>query len=477
MRCDEAHPVRANIRRRSSGWLAALVPVVLLTSGVAQAEAPPIKIANVSALLRDDRAIAEWLKQRHHDVLAAEARIAQARADVGTARLPLQNPQLDVTLGGLQVGAPNALNKPKPSGFGELYNVGVGITQTIELGKRGPRIESAEIRSEESEKTFLDTLGDRVSVARTAMARVAYLKARMTLLEDNLAGARRVADLQKARFDKGAVSGNDYDRLLLDNISLEADIARSRSDLESALSACSSAMLAQCDAQSAQLADVDAAAPLPPNVAALAGDIDKRPDVAAARLEGNAAEKDAVLAERRAIPDPSVRVGFTHDQYEVGGSQPNSFQVTLTVPLPIFDHGQHDAAKARAHAMEQRHLANGLANSARSDFAGLLSRKGFLESALRTFDSMAVPKSTGILDATSKAFDQGQVNMTDLLLARRTHLSLVLNQRDMHFEYFSVRNDLRHTLALDTQGVTLPAAGGAPREQEQARGPKLIGSR
>ncbi|APR81873.1 Heavy metal RND efflux outer membrane protein, CzcC family protein [Minicystis rosea] len=413
-------------------------------------DASGARAAPVSGLLHDDRAIVTWLKQRHHALLAAQARVAQARADVGAARILLPNPQVDVTLGGIGVGRGNYTLPPgTPLGFNDTSNIGVGITQTIELGKRGPRVEAAELRAESAGKGWEDALGDRVAEARSALARVAYLKARMVLLEDNMEGARRSADLQKARLDRGAVSGSDYDRLLLDNISLEADIARARADLEAALSTCAGIMLAPCDAAAAQIADVDAAAPLPAQVAAMSDEIDKRPDVQAARLEGAAAEKDAVLAERRAIPDPSLRVGFTHDNYLAGGSQPNTFQITLTVPLPIFDHGQHDAAKARARALEQRYVANGLAAVAQRDFAGLLSRKAFVESARRTLDTVAVPKSTGILDATTKAFEQGQVSMTDLLLARRTHLSLVLTQMDLHFEHFSVRSDLRHTLALD----------------------------
>src|SRR5262249_12227747 len=156
----------------------------------------------------------------------------------------------------------------------------------------------------------------------------------------------------------------------------------SRSDLESALSACAQTMLATCDPTGAGLADVDAAAPLPQNVASMGAEVEKRPDVQAAKLESAAAESDAILAGRRILPDPSLRIGYYRDQTQLaplGGSTstPNWMNLTLTVPLPIFDRGQHDSAKARAHALEARHLADGIVATARSDFAGLISRKGF----------------------------------------------------------------------------------------------------
>jgi cobalt-zinc-cadmium efflux system outer membrane protein len=464
LRSVAAFPVGGRSFRHAAVLTAILIAPQLVSSR-ARAElgvdAPPVRSAPVATLLHDDRAIAEWLKQRHHDVLAAEARIAQAHADVGTAHLLLPNPQLDIGIGGLSF-APSAP-------FGTSGNFGVGLTQTIELGKRGVRIEAAELRADESGKTFLDTLGDRVSDARTALAKVAYLKTKWALLEQNLAGAKRVAEVEKSRTDLGQLSGNDYDRLLLDNISLEADIARSRADLDSALAACGQIMLAPCEVGSANLADVDAAAPVPANFAGMGGEIDKRPDVLAARLESAAAERDAVLAGRRAIPDPTVRLGYLRDNTQLNpmtgmviqGTSANSFQLTLTVPLPIFDHGQHDAAKARFHALEQRHVADGLITGARSDFAGLLHRKAFLQSAMGTLDTVAVPKSAAILDATTKALDLGKVYMTDLILARRTHLALVQTQMDMHFELFGVRNDLRHTLGLDTAGMSAPAASAS----------------
>lgn len=413
------------------------------------------KPAPVVALLKNDNALKDWLKQRNHDVLAADARVNQARADLGTASLLAPNPQVDLTLGGLQIGPQNSqltvpATPPPILNFGNTANYGIGFTQTIELGKRGPRMGAARLRLEGAGKTYLDTLGDRVAGARSALARVVYLKARMNLLEDNLAGATRVVELERARFEHGAISGNDFDRLLLDTISLETDIARSRSDLAGALALCAAALRAGCEIPSGNIQDVDAAAPLPAGLGARLGGIENRPDIQAARLEGAAAEHDAILAGRKAIPDPSIRIGFVHDTYLAGGAQPNALQITVTVPLPIFDHGQHDAAKARAHVAEQRHIVEGMMNGARGDYRGLLDRKVFLEATLKTLDGTAVPKSTTVLATTSKAFDSGQVSMTDLLLARRTHLALVLTQLDLHFEHFGVRNGLRHTLGLDT---------------------------
>ena len=413
----------------------------------------------MGALLRDDGALVEWIGRRNGEILAADARIAQASADVGASRLLLPNPTADVAVGGFTLGRTNPAagsgdpKYPNGLGFGDTSNFNGGISQTIELGKRGPRMEAADLRLKGARKSYELALSDKLADARYALARVVYLKARLSTLEDGLASAQKSDELQKSRLDHGGISGNDYDRLQLDTISLETDVARSRSEYVGALAACEGILYAPCDAAEGGIAALDAAAALPGSLPEPAGSIGRRPDIEAAQLEGAAAEQDAVLARRRAIPDPTVRLGYTHDNLLVSGSQPNTLSLSVSVPLPFFDRGQHDAAKAAARAAEQRYLVTALSASAQASYVGLVDHRTFLEAALKRLDAVAVPRSAGVLDTTQKAFGQGQVGMTDLLLARRTHLGLILNQLDMRFDYFSVRNDLRRVLGLDASAI------------------------
>ena len=88
---------------------------------------------------------------------------------------------------------------------------------------------------------------------------------------------------------------------------------------------------------------------------------------------------------------------------------------------------------------------------ARSEIEALLERKGFLESTLGLLQDQALPKSKAVLDAAVSAVNQGEVGMTELLLARRTHIDLRLKVMDLQFDAFSVRNDLRRALGLDAE--------------------------
>jgi cobalt-zinc-cadmium efflux system outer membrane protein len=439
-----------------------LPATLLLTSSPAWSEvnssasAAPSKTVPVGALLRDDAALLDLIGRRSGEVLAADARIAQASADVGASRVLLPNPTADFAVGGFTLGRTNPASDAthvNGLGFSDTSNFNFGLSQTIELGKRGPRMEAADLRLKEANKSYAVTLADKLADARYALARVVYLKARLATLEEGLASAQKSDELQKSRLDHGGISGNDFDRLQLDTISLETDVARSRSEYIGALAACEGVLYARCDAGADDASALDAAAALPPTLPEPAASIASRPDIAVAHLEAAAAEQDAVLARRRGIPDPTVRLGYTHDNGQISGAQPNTLSLSVSVPLALFDHGQHDAAKATARAAEQRHLVTALSAGAQASYGALVDHRTFLEASLSRISAVAVPKSAGVLDTTQKAFGQGQVGMTDLLLARRTHLALILNQIDMRFDYFNVRNDLRRVLGLDATSI------------------------
>lgn len=408
----------------------------------------PPKIS-VSALLKDAAALGTWLDAHHVEVAAADAHVAAVRADVGNAKL-IPNPTLDASLNNITLGKTNP-SDPR-LGFGDTTNFNFGLSETFELGKRGPRVDAAELRLESAKRGREATVADKIGDARVMLGRVVYLRARLAVLEQSLTTAKKVAEIEKVRLDNGGISGVDFDRLILDTMNLEADLQRARADLVSSLATCQGVLYAQCDADGTSLDDLDAAAPIPatpPSPEAAQAKIEQRADIAAIKLESAATKKDAELARARAIPDPNVRVGYTHDNLTIAGNQPNTLGFTLTIPLPIFDHGQHDAAKAEAHARELELQAKAAVVGASTSIDALVARKTFLETATKTLSTTTIPKSASVLDTTSQAFDRGQVSLTDLLIARRTHIALQLNQMDMRFDYFSVRCDLRRALGLD----------------------------
>jgi cobalt-zinc-cadmium efflux system outer membrane protein len=425
-------------------------PAVSPASPSATAAAAPI-----ATLLADPASLVAWLKRMNPDVKAAVSRVQQAEAEVGTARL-WQNPTLDVGINNITIGH---FNRPAPGVTrGDTVNYSVGLSQTIELGKRGPRVRAAKLRRDASSEEYRSTLLGLVSDARAAMTKVAYLGARQHILEDGLVSAQSMADLTKIRLDRGDVSGVDQDRLLLDVERVERDVADNRSDLEDALADCEALLFAPCKADAATLDSAEKSAGQSTYAdldAAIAG----RPDLRALRLEQQAAVADATMHRRSAIPDPTLGVTYTRDYYVASGNQPYTVGVSASIPLPFFDHGQYQAIEADHRAEELTATLQSTERHAASDARSLVIRRRVLLSKLENIQRAALPRSKSVVDSTTVAYQRGQISLTDLLIARREHASLLLEEADTRFALFNIENDLRRALGIDQDLV-----GQKPRE-------------
>lgn len=421
--------------------VAALAAGILYASNAfGKPTGPP---APVERLLRDSRALETWLARRQPELRAASARVTQARAEVGAdSRLP--NPTLDASVSG-------AIGRRNPPGlpFSDTIAYSIGLSETIELGKRGPRIRAAELRRSAATHAYRGELASQLAAARSALARVVYLEARQRILDERLSAANAVAKLDSTRLAHGDVSGIDHDRLVLDAATVEREAADNRAAYQDALADCSAVLVASCTPGSADMKSVDQAAPVPdplPDAQAAAA---RRADVRALDLAGAAASEDARFWRHHALPDPTLGVTYTRDYLEYAGDQPYSLTLSLSLPLPIFDHGQYQARRADAEANELHLSARALEQRARAGVASLVAQRHILQQKLSRLQKDSLPRSSTVLRATEEAYRHGEVSMTDLILARREHEAVVLDAIDTRFALFTTRNELRRMLGVD----------------------------
>jgi cobalt-zinc-cadmium efflux system outer membrane protein len=288
-----------------------------------------------------------------------------------------------------------------------------------------------------------------VSDARAAMTRVAYLAARQQILDDSLTSAQSMAALTKIRLDRGDVSGVDHARLLLDSDRVGRDASDNRSDLQDALADCEALLFAPCQADGASLEAAEKSAGGQFATDDLNSAIAARPDLRALRFEQRAALAEGTLHRRGAIPDPSLGVTYTRDYYEAAGAQPYTLGISASVPLPFFDHGQYQARASDHRAEELSAILQSTQRHAASDARSLLIRRRLLQAKLENIQNTALPRSNEVVGSTTTAYERGQISLTDLLITRREHAALKLEEADTRFALFSVENELRRALGID----------------------------
>lgn len=396
-------------------------------------------------MLSNSTALRQRLSTVSPDIQAAQARVDQAEAVVRGSRL-YPNPTLSLQMGSLAIGHRN----PRSLSILDTPSIGIGIAETVQIGKREPRIRAARLARDSEVASAQATLAMRVGNAREALARLIWLQERERLLQERLVASREVLGMEKIRLEHGDISGIDHDRLVVDTTAIERAVADNRVEAELVAASCEALLLGPCLVDG-NIAVVDGAAPVPTTLEAQASRVLERAELRALRLSVSAAEATAEAARRQAIPDPTLGLTYTHDYLTFAGNQPNTITLWASLPLPLSNRGQHDAALAQAQGRELGYHARAIEKESLAMVRALASQQRVLHSKLDTLSRVALPSSTRAIEASQSAYQRGQISMTDLLLVRREHFSVLLDELDTRFDLFSVRNALRRTLGLDEE--------------------------
>ncbi|HSD91027.1 MAG TPA: TolC family protein [Kofleriaceae bacterium] len=437
---------------------AAVVPtnlaprLILAACAVAASPAPAHADAiGVSSLLTDPAQLARRLRDVDPVVASAQQRVIAASALTRQARV-YPNPELSAALGGIVVGRGNTFNGSiGPTSLRDTGNVSLGVSELVELGKRAPRRAAADARSREVQEQAVAALGARLADGTEALGKLAYLTARRDVVSANLEAARKLLALEKVRLEHQDLAPVELERIALDTSALELQLRRADAEVASALAECNVLLQGSCTTEGLDQKTLDASATLPANLPEPTSAILNRPLRNASRMEASALEWDARLAEHRKIPDPTIGLSYTYDTYQYGGGVPNTFMLSVGIPLPFFDRGNHDAAAARANARAVEAEDQAAVREATGTVGALFARRDALGQTLSQLEQQSLPSSTRIIEQTRKAFDLGQSGLADLLLVERAHRDLLLDVLETRFELFEVRAQLREELGLDDE--------------------------
>lgn len=405
------------------------------------------------ATMPDEEHLSELLWEHSPDFAAARARVAAAQADVTRAHL-LPNPEADLSWNTIPIGP---TNPPGLSRLKDVPNYNVGLSELIELGKRGPRQDAARAALTATVLDTLAALRSRTYEVLDRAAEVATTEVRLAQLETLAADAAKLSELQRARAQHGDAAGLDVDRATLEEEQLRTLLGEERAHLADALLACTRTAGVTCepfggrDTATAFLSARLSRAPAPTNLYA-------RPDLRSLEAQEQSARASLALARRRWLPDPTVRAGYVRDQFVVSGNQRDSLYVGLSVPLTFFDHGQADAAAASASLESARQSREQLRTQAAREVESLTAQLQAVQERRERLRGQTLPLAEGVVQRLDAAVRAGGAALQDLLLARRSYGELLLHAADLDLTAFHL------TLELDRARAAGPAAPAPLRD-------------
>jgi cobalt-zinc-cadmium efflux system outer membrane protein len=389
--------------------------------------------------------------QHNHNMLAARTTIQQSEAEETTANLR-PNPTLFADWEYLPLGSPSKQNPnlyPGVSTSDYLKNnteADIGLSYLIERGKkRQHRLQAAQDITAQTRSIVADNERGLSFNTASLFVNVQLAESALELADRDLKSFQKTVDLGELRYNKGAISEDDYLKIKLQLLQFETDYQQAELAKVQALSD-----LRQLLGYESISADYDVAGPF--DYEPLKGNLEdfqlkalqNRPDLRAAEQGATAAKSQFELQKAIGKQDLTVQGNYSH----VNGI--NAANFLGSIPLPIFNRNQGEIARTRiaiTQAQEQEKGTNGQAlTDVRDAYEGLrvsdrivqLYRSGYLEVAQKD------------RDIAEYAYQRGAVSLLDFLDAERNYRATQLAYRQALASYLLALEQMRQAVGTRT---------------------------
>jgi cobalt-zinc-cadmium efflux system outer membrane protein len=452
----------ARHRRRLPAILAAWA---LLGGGGTRAWAEEKAPEFVPDARQDLGALTQQVARRSASLQGELLAVDLARTEAQQSRL-LGNPTLDATWGTIPIGPSNPRDLPSP--LLNVPNYGIGLSYTFPIGKRGPRRRRGEALLEGSRASYEATArGQAIDFARVLGA-LATSNMRLEGLKGLLEEGRGTIGLAQARLATGFGTGLDIDRLEIDLSRIEQQLFANEGESRTAQANCANFVGVACRPFADGAGAKAFLAAWIARAREASGPIEDRADLRALEAQGRAAEAESEWARAQSIPDPTIRLGYTYDRFQVSGNQQHSLMLSVSLPLPIFDTGRVQVQAAEARRLRASSQRTQLLTAGQARVAAL---RRLLEVQIRRQEAITgklLPRARAVLGDLEKAANNRLIPFVEVIAARRTVNELLLDEADSYGDGFQAAVEL---LAVQADAPGVRAALTPPPTSTEPAGP------
>jgi outer membrane protein, heavy metal efflux system len=427
-------------RNSAAGLIACTVLVCALAGNPAFGQAQgPVRITLDEAI--------QMALQHNHNLLAARTTILQSEADEKAANVR-PNPSLFADWEYLPLGSPARQN---PSVYGGqsigdyLHNnseADIGLSYLIERGrKRQHRLQAAKDLTAQTRSLVTDNERTLTFTVASLFVNVQLAQSTIELADKDLKSFQKTVDLGELRYNKGAISEDDYLKIKLQLLQFETDYQQAELAKVQALSDLRQLLGYESVAPDYDVAGAFDYQPLPGNLEDFQlKALQDRPDLRAAEQGVTAARSQYEVQKTIAKPDVTVQGNYSHV------NAINAVTFYGSIPLPIFNRNQGQIEHARlaiTQAQEQEKATHGQA---------LTDVRDAYE-ALRVSDRIIQFYRSSYLDVAQKdrdiaeyAYQRGAVSLLDFLDAERNYRATQLAYRQALASYLLALEQMRQAV-------------------------------
>lgn len=351
------------------------------------------------------------LEQAFEMAEGRQPQIAEAKAMIeaaeGRARQAGAFPNPEAIVGAQQV--PLSGNAPNEKEFV------AGIGQTIPLGRRLSKAQKAELLDREVRERGLETKRrDLRRRVHSAFATALYQQQACLAQAEVQRHASKAVAITQARVEAGDALREDLARVEMERVRVEAELKRTESLQQQALVALGSAMGDATLPLKSLAGTLDATFEIP-TLEALVANLSSQPESQQAEADIRAWNARIDLAGAERIPDVKVELLY----HRLESSRENTFDLGLSIPLPLFNRNQGRLREARAEAA----AAEARARLTKNELAARMRAAHLqLTAALthcRTFKTEILPRAETVRAASEARYAAGDVSLAEVLPVRR----------------------------------------------------------
>jgi cobalt-zinc-cadmium efflux system outer membrane protein len=371
-------------------------------------------------------------------LLADKVSIDESKAQQITAYLR-PNPQLTLSADGTQIAPYKGVWTP----FRGTYET-PGISYLHERQhKRELRLESAQKGTLIAESNHADLQRTLLFDLRGAFVSTLQAKVVLQLTKDNLAYYDNVLDISRTRYSVGDISQIDLDRLELQRVQYESDVQSAEVNLRTA-----KIQLLTLLNDRTPIEQFDVVGPFDFNDQLMPRDefrkiaLDTRPDLKAAVEAVDKAQTDHKLAVANGSTDPILSAWYTHNSSNNNPFGINTFGVSVSIPLRIFDRNQGEKLRTQLDIDRNAKLTGAAQALVFSDVDSAYAVVNSNVILLQPYKTKYLQQAVRVRDTVFFAYQHGGASLVDFLNAQSEYRTVELTYATLIGSYLTAAAQL-----------------------------------
>jgi cobalt-zinc-cadmium efflux system outer membrane protein len=389
--------------------------------------------------------------QNNPTLLAGELNIDESKAQEITAFLR-PNPQFTVSSDGTQV---------LPTGGGNPWQPFVSTYEQFSFAYLHERAHKRELRLESARKGTAVAVSSQADLKRnllfglrSAFVSVLQGKAVLQLAKDDLAYWDQVLDINRIRFQDGAIAKIDFNRLKLQRVQYESDVQTAEVNLRTAKIAL---LMLLNDRTPIEQFDVSGTFDFSDRLLALDHlrqiALDTRPDLRAAVQSLDKSKTDHQLAISNGSTDPVFGVwwsnnpSFNFSPGNVFGRE--TLGVSVSIPLRIFDRNQGEKRRTEIDISRNEKLRDAAQAQVFNDVDSAYTTLNSNIILLQPYKREYLQTSVDVRDTVHYAYQKGAASLLEFLDAESEYRSVQVAYVNLIGSYLTAAAQLNQAVGQE----------------------------